>query len=85
MVGPIDRQVHCTIVPMTGGDKIEIARYDRSGKYYYESGKTRRLLKLAEAAAFAAPTRQAVIWHEGRYGGTRFDAAVRKLRAVVSS
>ena len=76
-----DRVVHATIAPVSG-PRIEIARYDRTGKYYYESGKERRQIKVAEAVAFAVPQRPAVIWHEGAPGGTRFDAAVRKARGA---
>lgn len=77
-----DRTVHCTIVPHDGA-RIEIVRYDRAGKWWYESDGKRRQIKLAEAVKFAADTRSAVIWHEGRYGGTRFDDAVRRLRAAL--
>lgn len=76
-----DRVVHATISPVSG-PRIEIVRYDRSGKFYYESGKERRQITLAEAVAFAVPQRPAVIWHERALGGTRFDAAVRKARAA---
>lgn len=74
------RRVHCTIIPSTGGDRIEIVRYDRAGAWYYESGKQRRRLTLAEAARFASDLRPAVVWHENIPGGSRFDSAVRKAR-----
>lgn len=74
-----DRTVHVTIIP-AAGDRIEIVRYNRAGKWYYEDGGRRRHLMLAEAAAFAREDRPAVIWHEGRKGGAAFDAKVRKLR-----
>lgn len=77
-----DRTVHCTIVPV-GGGRIEIARYDRSGHYYLEDDGRRRKISLTEAVAFAADKRPAVIWHEGRAGGTIFDARVRKARAAA--
>lgn len=79
--GKQDRIVHCTIVPI-GGGRIEIVRYDRAGNWWYESGTVRRPLTLAEAARFASDDRPAVIWYEGRRGGTRFDALVRKARNV---
>lgn len=74
-----DRTVHVTIVPASG-DRIEIVRYDRAGKWYYEDRGRRRRLTLAEAVEFARVDRPAVIWHEGRQGGKAFDAKVRKLR-----
>lgn len=77
---PGDRRVHVTIVPSTGGPKIEIVRYERSGKWYYESGLQRRHLRIVEAVDFAKD-RPAVIWHEGLPGGMYFDAQVRRLRA----
>lgn len=77
-----DRTVHVEILLM-GGGHIEIVRYDRSGKWFYEDKDRptlRRRLTLAEAAEFARLDRPAVIWHEGRLGGRAFDAAVRRLR-----
>lgn len=74
-----DRRVHAVIVPNTGGSMIEIVRYDRAGKWWYESGEQRRPLSIKEAASFVQ-NRPAVIWHEGIPGGQRFDAEVRKLR-----
>lgn len=83
MANDPDRTVHCTIVPL-GGGRIEIVRYDRAGKWYYESTngsrKMRRLITVAEAVEFAADTRPAVLWHEGRAGGLMFDAKVRRAR-----
>lgn len=75
-----DRRVHCTIVPPTGGPRIEIVRYERAGKWWYESGKQREPLTLKKAAKFASDERPAVIWHEGVPGGSRFDALVRQAR-----
>lgn len=75
-----DRRVHCTIVPI-GGDRIEIVRYDRASKWWYESGTQRKPLTLAQAVEFAASRRPSVIWHEGLPGGTTFDARVRKARS----
>ena len=75
-----DRRVHVTIVPASG-ERIEIVRYDRSGKWWYESGNQRRPLRLAEAVAFAED-RPAVIWHEGLPGGTIFDSQVSKMRGA---
>lgn len=74
-----DRRVHLTIVPSMGG-RIEIVRYERAGKWWYEAGMTRRPLTLRQAAEFGQD-RPAVIWHEGIPGGSRFDAEVRKVRA----
>lgn len=74
-----DRTVHLTIVPATG-DRIEIVRYDRGGKWRYESGDMKRSLTLKEAVDFYS-NRPAVIWHEGLPGGLAFDAAIRRLRA----
>ena len=73
------RTVHCTVIPI-GGGRIEYVRYDRAGKWYREDGGRRTLITLAEAVEVAASNRSAVIWHEGRPGGTRFDAQVRKAR-----
>lgn len=73
-----DRTVHCTIVPHFG-ERIELVRYDRAGKWFYESGNTRRQITLDEAAAMC-DERPAVIWHEGRPGGRMFDARVRAMR-----
>lgn len=76
-----DRTVHCTIVPV-GGGRIEIVRYDRSGKWRREDGNSRSPLTLAQAVLYAEVDRPAVIWHEGLPGGRAFDAAVRKARAA---
>ena len=78
-----DRTVHCTIIPATGGPHIEIVRYDRGGKWYYESGSERRQLTLQEAVTFASSPRPSVLWHEGKPGGLRFDSAVRKARGAA--
>lgn len=77
-----DRTVHCTIVAGTGGPRIEIVRYDRSGKWWREEGPQRRPLTLDAAVKYAEIDRPAVIWHEGLPGGRSFDAAVRKARAA---
>lgn len=76
-----DRTVHCTIVPV-GGGRIEIVRYDRAGKWFYESGDVRKPLVLSEAVKYASDKREAVIWHEGVPGGKLFDAAVRRARGT---
>jgi hypothetical protein len=59
-------------------DGGEIVRYDRAGKWYVEypasTYKPRRLLTLASAVEAAV---QGVVYL-GRYGGTQFDAKVRK-------
>lgn len=77
-----DRTVHCTIVPATGGPRIEIVRYDRAGKWWYESGDQRKPLTVTEAVEYASSTRPSVIWHEGMPGGRRFDSLVRKARST---
>lgn len=67
-----DRTVHGYT---SDGDPI--VRYDRAGKFYVEpEGGKRRPVKLAEAAQLAVAGRALL----GRFSGTRFDAAVRKLR-----
>lgn len=76
----IDRTVHCTIVPMSG-ERIEIVRYGRAGKWWYEDGARRKPLTLDEAVEFCKD-RAAVIWHEGLPGGKTFDARVRRMRAT---
>lgn len=80
-VDPYDRRVHVTIVPPAGG-LIEIARYDRAGAWYYESGDERRRITLTEAVSFVTD-RPSVIWHEGLLGGKLFDARVRRMRAAA--
>lgn len=78
-----DRTVHVTIVPASR-ERIEIVRYDRAGKWFYEdSGRRSRQITLAEAVKFAAQDRPAVIWHEGLPGGRTFDAAVRRARGMT--
>ncbi|MBC9927207.1 hypothetical protein [Leucobacter sp. cx-169] len=57
----------------------EVVRYDRTGKYYLENELERRRVTLAEAVEFAVQPGVVVLL--GRYGGTRFDAEVRKRRA----
>lgn len=76
-----DRKVHCTIIPATGGGRIEIVRYNRAGKWWYEDGPRRRPLTLDEAVAFCKD-RPAVIWHKGLPGGAMFDARVRRMRSA---
>lgn len=82
-----DRKVHAKTA-----DGIEIVRYDRSGKWYFErQDGTRRPVSVGEAAAVAA---EAVKYEPipapaGVYlelpGGRRFDAIFRKLHANRSS
>lgn len=75
-----DRRVHCTISTYDGA-RIEIVRYDRAGRWYYEhSIGYRRGITLAEAVGFASSVRPAVTWHEGVPGGRTFDARVRAAR-----
>ncbi|WP_413354062.1 hypothetical protein [Microbacterium sp. 1P06AB] len=78
-----DRTVHCTVIPIDGG-RIEIVRYDRSGKWYREEGDRRRPLTLGQAVLYAEVDRPAVIWHEGRPGGRAFDAMVRRARLIAA-
>lgn len=56
----------------------DIARYDRSGKWYVESaaGESRRAVSVQKAAELAVAGRV----FENRYGGTVFNARVRQLR-----
>ena len=69
---PYDRTVHGW-----AADGSEIARYDRTGKWYLEppaaTGRKRRQLKIAEAARIAVLGK--VVF--GRPGGLRFDKVVR--------
>lgn len=69
---PHDRTVHGW-----AADGSEIARYERTGKWYLEplpaSGRKRRQLKIAEAAHIAFLGK--VVF--GRPGGMRFDKLVR--------
>lgn len=82
-----DRTVHATIV-LAGGGLIEYVRYDRSGRWYREYGDQRAAIAVHVAvSATAAPAEAgipAAIWHEGRPGGTLFDARVRRARAAVT-
>ena len=72
-----DRTVHVTI---PCDPPMEVVRYDRAGTWWVESvGLRPRRILLAEAVRMADPN-LAAVWHEGRPGGTRFDAAVRKMR-----
>lgn len=68
-----DRTVHATLE-----DGSEVVRYERAGKYYVEkAGEKPRHVTLGEAVRLAAlPGTRA---HVGRVGGTRFDAAYRKV------
>ena len=82
-----DRTVHCTIVPdraaraAFGEGRIEIARYDRAGLWYYEhSAGYRRRISLGEAVEIALSAGKAATWHEGLRGGKSFDSRVRAAR-----
>ena len=55
-------------------DGAEIVRYDRAGKWYYESGSYRRRLTLAEAVQFVTRPSE---WMPGKPGGGAFDCRVR--------
>jgi hypothetical protein len=74
-----DRTVHCTIDPESD-NPIEIVRYDRAGKWFYESRTKRRPLRFEQAVAYAVEDRPSVIWHAGLPGGSRFDIHVRVAR-----
>lgn len=63
-----DRTVHGRTT--TGAD---IARYDRSGKWYVE-GPSRRQVAVGEAARLAAEGTPLT----GKPGGSRFDALVQR-------
>ena len=58
----------------------QIVRYDRAGKWYLENERTRTRLSIAEAVRFALNGTAFL----GRYGGSRFDALVKKAREVSS-
>lgn len=76
---PYDRTWHAAFA-----DGSQIARYDRTAKYYVERPDgTRRPVKISEAVALVVEghgKRGSTIAY-GRAGGTLFDAAVRKALA----
>lgn len=74
-----DRRVHATLLPPRQ-PSIEIVRYERAGKWYWESDRLRKHLTIAEAAALVSGDRYPVVWNEGVPGGSRFDALVRQAR-----
>ena len=80
-----DRRVHATGTALDGGG-FEIVRYDRAGKWYFESDSTRRLLTVKDAAAFVGRElqRPGFVWHQEVPGGQRFDAEVRKVRGGLA-
>lgn len=76
-----DRRVHAQTA-----DGIEIVRYDRSGKWYFErKDGTRRQVSVDMAATAAAevvkyePIQPPAGVYLERPGGRRFDAIFRKL------
>ncbi|BDZ52673.1 hypothetical protein GCM10025867_49140 (plasmid) [Frondihabitans sucicola] len=84
-LNPTERVVHAAL-----SDGGEIVRYDKAGAWYVEwppgGGKKRRKLKLSEAVALAVEAHDSKggFVALGRYGGTRFDADVRKaLRSAA--
>ena len=54
----------------------EIVRYDRAGKWYFESTKGRTRVTIDHAAKVAAVG----TFHPGLPGGSRFDKKVREMR-----
>lgn len=74
-----DRRVHATLIP-PHLPRVEVVRYERAGKWCWETYRYRKYLTLAEAAALAAGTLYPVVWNEGLPGGSRFDALVREAR-----
>lgn len=70
-----DRTVHAV-----ANDGREVVRYNRAGKWYVEGVVRRHSIVLWEAVLLAA--HPDATWYEGRVGGSRFDAEVRKVRAA---
>lgn len=77
-----DRTVHVTIVPESEKDeRVEIVRYERAGKWWYESALDRHPLTIAEAVDLAhehAERQNSVTWRAGVQGGSTFDAMLLK-------
>lgn len=75
-----DRRVHAKVfVPAShgrSGEVAEIVRYDRAGKWYYESPTQRRKITIDEAVQFI--DRDSKVFF-GKPGGSTFD---RKVRAT---
>lgn len=77
-----DRQVHAKVfLPNTsgreGGEVAEIVRYDRAGKWYYESPTLRRQISIMDAVQFIDETAEVFY---GRPGGLAFDRKVKAKR-----
>lgn len=76
-----DRRVHAKVPipveagPEFGGEFAEIVRYERAGKWYYESPVLRRQLALDEAVQFVEEESQVQF---GVPGGSAFDRRVRE-------
>jgi hypothetical protein len=64
-----DRTVHAILV-----NGAEIVRYDRAGKWYYESSSYRRHLTITEAVEFVGSPDQ---WIPDLPGGSAFDRRIR--------
>jgi hypothetical protein len=75
-----DRQVHAEFAALTGA-RIEVVRYDRAGKWYFEGPNGRRRVPVREAAARAVHGRV----YFGRSGGRQFDHLVRVKQNVGGS
>lgn len=77
-IDPTDRVVHAR---SKSGD--EIVRYDKAGKWWLERADgTRAPLKLPTAVSEAIEfSKTGGTIFENRYGGTMFEAKVRKARA----
>lgn len=71
---PTDRRVHA--VTYNG---LEVVRYDRAGKWYAELPGWRQPLTFKNAVHLARGCESV---YYGLPGGSRFDAAVRKVRAA---
>lgn len=81
-----NRTVHARVTEHSG-DRWEIVRYDRAGKYYIEpldAGKRHRLTlaQVVEYIVGAKPQGMIVVFYENRYGGQALNAAVRRAEAA---
>lgn len=69
----LTRRVHARLP-----NGLEIVRYEPGGKWYEESGKQRKVLKVQEAAQLACLRGAEVFF--GLPGGQTFDRKVRWIR-----
>lgn len=73
-----DRTVHAIT-----DDGLEIVRYDRSGKWYWETETHRKHITISEAVRLA--TRRGSTHLVGLPGGSRFEALCAKAPGTVRS